>query len=786
MKADPGPEPAALWPLCKYDKQGLTGISKRSPGKRPGLSSCHKRIEIIPDFDRLDAKHKKRNPPMPKDLLLEIGTEEIPASFIPRALGLLSGILKKNIEAKRLSFKGIRTLGTPRRLAFIVEGLDERQADASIEARGPQTRAAYDANGKPTGALLGFLKSQSAEEKDIKTVKTDKGEYVSVIKELRGEETSSILPSILVETLSQEFFPKAMRWGSYDLTFARPIHSILSIFGDKAIPFELGHIKSSCATFGHRFLAPGGPIPVDGVASYLDRLRGAWVIADIEERKNLIREGVVASAREADGEIIPDEGLLDEVTCLVEYPVILRGSFDKVFLELPADVVVNAMREHQRYFSVVDPGGNLLPCFITVANTLAKDMSVVRKGNERVLRARLNDAKFYFEKDSRKKLSEMAEALRGVVFQAKLGTSYEKIERFSSLAVNIGAMTGFSRPLETNETPADFLADSFNPASYDIASIDPGLYAKFVLARGSMLAKADLTSGVVGEFPKLQGIMGSHYAKRGGETDEISVAIYEHYLPTASGGLLPASVPGAIISIADKVDTICGCFSVGLVPTGTQDPYALRRQALGIIAIILDKSFGLPIDRLIDESLDLLEKKRTRERAEIRSLVIEFFKERLKNQLLGQGLSFDSIDAVLSAPWYDIVDSVKRINALESFKSHSACASLASAFKRVSNILKGFEPDGSAPDQGLFTEQQEKALFSAMTGAAPLIDSACASGNYTAAFEALASIRETIDGFFDKVMVMADDASVRQNRLKLLDSVRSLYFRMADLSKLVI
>ena len=280
--------------------------------------------------------------------------------------------------------------------------------------------------------------------------------------------------------------------------------------------------------------------------------------------------------------------------------------------------------------------------------------------------------------------------------------------------------------------------------------------------------------------------MGATYAKRSGEAEEVSVAIYEHYLPTASAGLLPVSVPGAIISIADKMDTICGCFSVGLVPTGTQDPYALRRQALGIIAIIIEKGFALPIDSLIDAALDLLAKKMTRERAEIKASVLEFFKDRLKNQLLGQGISFDAIDAVLSAPWFDIVDAVKRINALEAFKTHSACASLASAFKRVSNILKGIDTGAGIPDTALFIEEQEKGLFAAMTEAAPIIKSACLQGNYTAAFEALASIRETIDGFFDKVMVMAEDDSVRQNRLKLLDSVRSLYFRMADLSKLVI
>ncbi|MDO8426198.1 MAG: glycine--tRNA ligase subunit beta, partial [Deltaproteobacteria bacterium] len=473
-----------------------------------------------------------------------------------------------------------------------------------------------------------------------------------------------------------------------------------------------------------------------------------------------------------------------EVAYIVEYPVVVRGSFDKEFLNLPRDVVVNAMREHQRYFSIIDPKGALLPYFLTVANTLAKDMEVVRKGNERVLRARLNDAKFYFEQDIKKRLSDRAVTLKGVVFQAKLGTSYEKVERFTELALYIGAKVGFSRPAEADERPSDFLSDSLNPAEYDPKSVDPGLYSKMVLGRAAMLAKADLTSGMVGEFPKLQGIMGSVYANRSGEVPEVAAAIYEHYLPATSGGALPASVTGAIVSIADKLDTIVGCFGVGLIPTGAQDPYALRRQALGIIAIMLDKGFTVDIDEMADESLGLLGKKLTRDKGEVKDNVLEFFKERLKNQLLTQGLSFDSIDAVLSAPWFNIVDAVKRVKALEGFKKHPACGSLVIAFKRVSNILKGAGPVDKSPDKSLFKEKEERELYEASSEIAPVIEDCWKRGDYEKAFETLASIKDKIDAFFDKVMVMVPDEKIKVNRLALLSSVRSLYFRIADLSRL--
>lgn len=728
---------------------------------------------------------------MSKDLLFEIGTEELPAKVVPRALSALEGFLRKGLEARKLSFGSIRTLGTPRRLTLIVAGLDQRQPDSRVELKGPQKKAAFDSEGKPTGALLGFARSQGLELSDIKLVATEKGEWTAAVKEIKGEETVKILPAVLLETISQEFMPKSMRWGSYDISFSRPIHWIVAVYGGQPVEFSYGHIRSSDVTYGHRFLSErkdghAAPIKVSSVDSYLKGLEAAFVVPDPEERKKMIRAEVDEAAASAGGKVLPDEGLLEEIAYLVEYPVVLKGSFEKDFLAMPRDIIVNAMREHQRYFSVVDAKGGLLPFFITVANTKPADADVVRKGNERVLRARLNDAKFYFEQDIRKPLVERVGALKGVVFQARLGTSFEKVERFTALSLFIGALTGFSKGLEEGEKPSDFASDSFNPAKYDPKSVDPGLLSKYVLGRSAILAKADLTSGVVGEFPSLQGVMGSVYANRSGEVPEVSAAIYEHYLPSSSGGSLPASLAGAIVSIADKMDTICGCFSVGLVPTGAADPYALRRQALGIIAIVLDKGFRVRVDELVDESLRLLEPKATRGMEEVRSDVLEFFKERLRNQLLTQGLSHDSIDAVLSAPWHDMVDAVKRIKALEEFKANPDCQRLVAAFKRVSNILKGVEPGSSGPDASLFAEPQEKELFEAGRSIAPKMKELAEKGDYAGAFASLASIKDRVDAFFDKVMVMAEDQKVKENRLALLGSIRDLYFTTADLSRLMV
>ncbi|HBO84389.1 MAG: glycine--tRNA ligase subunit beta [Deltaproteobacteria bacterium GWC2_42_11] len=710
---------------------------------------------------------------MAKDLLIEIGTEEIPAGFIPKALESFSSLLKTAFTEKNINFQNIAALGTPRRLTIHVSSLDEKQPDSAATITGPAKKAAFDENGNPTKAGEGFARSHVVQVKDLSIVKTEKGEYVCIKKEVKGRKTESILEETLPYIISAIPFPKTMRWGNSDISFARPIHWITALFGDKVVNFKLGHIKSGNISYGHRFLNPK-PFKVDSLETYLKKTKSANVIINPSERKELIAKKVDESAKNAGSVCLQDEGLLDEVTNLVEYPVCLRGNFDKEFLSLPKEVIINAMREHQRYFSVVDKHGNLLPYFIFVANTKAKDPKIVIKGNERVLRARLNDAKFYFNKDVNIPLAQRVSALKGVIFQAKLGTSYEKVERFTRLAVHIGHAIGFCEPM--NEGVEIFLQD---PRSQ---TPDP----RFILARASMLCKADLVTGMVSEFPKLQGIMGKEYALKSGESKEVADAIYEHYLPIKAEGELPKKEAGAIISIADKMDTICGCFSVGLIPTGGTDPYGLRRQALGIMAIIIDKSLVLLIDELVDKSIEILKDKIKRPVQEIKKDVLEFFKERIRNHLLSQGYSFDSTDAVLSANWYDINDAVKRIKALEGFKKNPACSALTIAFKRVSNILKGQEAGvkGQKIDTSLFEYPNEKELFEITQRIAPDINRYWKEGNYEKVFETLASLKGIIDTFFDKVMVMVEDEKVRDNRLILLNMVRNLYYQIADLSKL--
>jgi glycyl-tRNA synthetase beta chain len=719
-----------------------------------------------------------------KDLIFEIGTEEIPSSFAPRALTAIEDSLKKAFNSKGLSFNEIKAMGTPRRLSFIAKGLIDRQPDSVIEVKGPQKKAAFDDSGNPTKALIGFAGAQGAEVKDILVKKTDRHEYVYVVKEIKGRDTEDLLPEILGNIMSADYFPKSMRWGSHDVSFARPVHWLFSMYGGKPVRFEWGHLKSSEYTFGHRFMDSGDArLKPEAVADYIDGLRSLCVILDQEERKGIIRRGIEASAKEVGGEVLPDEGLVNEVAFLVEYPQVIRGSIDRGFLDLPRDIVINAMREHQRYFTVVDEKGSLLPYFLTVANTPTINADIVIKGNERVLRARLNDAKFYFEKDIKKSLVEMAQSLKGVVFQARLGTSYEKVERFCSLALCLGEKLGFSRPIDKDTRPEDFLTDSLNPSQFDSRQVDAGFYSMCVLGRAAMLSKADLTSGVVGEFPKLQGIMGSIYARRAGEAEEVSLAIYEHYLPIQSGGAPPPSVAGSIISIADKMDTIAGCFCAGLIPTGAQDPYGLRRQALGIIAIIIQKGFTVPLDEVLDNALNLLEKRLARKKEDVKREVLEFFKERLKFMLLSEGLSFDSIDSVLSVDWFDIIDAIKRIRAIEGFKRHPNFAGLTIAFKRVSNILKGVSV-AKAPDKALFKEPREDALYEVSLRLGPVIEGYRKRGEYEKVFNSLAEIKDIIDAFFDKVLVMAEDKETRENRLRLVNSIRDLYFRTADLSRL--
>ncbi|MFQ5586242.1 MAG: glycine--tRNA ligase subunit beta [Thermodesulfobacteriota bacterium] len=720
---------------------------------------------------------------MSKDFILEIGTEEIPAGFITQAVSAMKGQMEKALHENRCHFTTIHSFGTPRRLAVIVEGLDEEQEDIVTEVTGPSREKGFDKDGKPTKAAEGFARGQGVPVEELEVIETKKGAYLFVRKKIEGRKTGELLREITPPLIDTIPFPKAMRWGDGEVAFARPIHWILSLYGSETIPFAVGDVESGPYTRGHRFLKPK-PVKVTSVKTYRDKLKSSNVILDPEERKALIRDGIERAAGEVNGRCIEDIPLLNEVANLVEFPVVLLGSFDTTFLDLPQEVVVNAMREHQRYFSLVDEGGHLMPHFITVANIETKKPEVIVKGNERVLRARLNDARFYYDRDIETPLAARVEALKDVVYQESLGTSYEKVERFTRLALSIGARLGLTNSMEAGERVEGFLSKSVVKDASNMSK-DRDI-AKAVIGRAAMLCKADLVSDMVGEFPNLQGIMGAIYAERSGEIPEVSKAISEHYLPTAAGGELPASLCGALISVADKMDTICGCFGVGLLPTGTTDPYALRRQALGIISIVVDRGFRVPLDEILRTSLLLLKDKLKRPLDEVERDVLEFFRERLRNQLLSRGYPFDVIDAVLSAPWYDVADAVRRVEALGEFKRHPDCERLVVAFKRVSNILKGHDLVDERPDPALFEGEHEAGLMGVAEEIAPVIERHLQDGDYEGVFTTLVSIKEKIDTFFDEVMVMVEDETVQRNRLTLLSYIQKLYSRTADLSKLAI
>jgi glycyl-tRNA synthetase beta chain len=685
-----------------------------------------------------------------KELLLEIGTEEIPAGFVPQALSDLKELVQKEFEVNRIDFKGIQTLGTPRRITLRIESVSERQRDEEIRKIGPSKTTAFDSQGAPTKAAIGFAKGQSVPVDSLEVIQTEKGEYVCAVKREAGRPTLEILPAILPGVILSIPFKKSMRWAEVPIRFARPIHWILCLFGGEIIPFELGNVRSGNITYGHRFMH-SEPIVVNDFKSYLSKMREAKVIVDPAERKARIEEGMIREGARVSGKVLKDDELLDEVNFLVEYPLPLCGSFDEKFLRLPREVVIHSMKEHQRYFPLADDHGQLLPHFLFISNLIPKDEKVVVKGNERVLKARLTDAAFFFEDDLKVPLEKRVEELKKVVFQAKLGTSYEKVVRFKNLAT--------------------FLAER----------IDPKL--RQTVERTALLCKADLVTGMVGEFPKLQGIVGREYARLSGEKGEVYEAIYEHYLPGFSGDRLPSGPVGDIVSIADKMDTIVGCFGVGLVPTGTADPFGLRRQALGIIRIILEKEYTLSLVELIEESGRQLNEKMERPFSEVKTDVLDFFQTRYQNFLLDKGYPFDVVEAVLSTSFDQLLDVQRRIDALREAREWKDFESIVIGFKRAMNILKG-APSRKEIDPSLFSEPAEKNLYQAFMDAKGEIDQLLNKRDYSSSLLEMSRMKKAIDGFFDGVMVMVEDEVIRNNRLALLDAIGKLFLRFADFSKL--
>lgn len=685
---------------------------------------------------------------MTKELFIEIGTEEIPAGFIPKALADMEAIIRKELESARLSFGDITTLATPRRLVLCVKEVPAVQPDAEITTMGPAKGVAYDAAGMPTRAAEGFARGQGLDAAALISVITEKGEYVAAVKKESGRPTPDLLAEMLPRLIGAIPFKKSMRWGDLDTRFARPIHWIVALFDGIVVPFTFGNIESGSVSRGHRFMADS-VFPVRNFAHYLDECERHFVIPDPERRKEIIRKEIHRIARTAGGQLLPDEDLLEQVTYLVEYPSVVIGTFSPDFLVVPKEVLITSMRSHQRYFSVVDENGKLLPAFITVNNTLTEDPSVVVRGNERVLRARLSDARFFFEEDKKVKLDERVEALKKVVYQQKLGTSFEKMERFRELA--------------------KWLAIGLNKADID------------KVHRAATLCKADLVSSMVGEFPEVQGIMGREYALHEGEDAEVAHAIAEHYLPTQAGGELPASDTGAFVSLADKMDTICGCFAVGLIPTGSADPYALRRSALGIINIILDKEYRQSLNSFIKTALDLLDPKLLRKKGEVHADVLEFFRGRFVN-LMADRYPGDVVDSVTAVSFDDLVQTSAKIEALAEFKNRPDFEPLAVAFKRVCNIVK--EPVTGQVDPSLFQDDAEKALSHAFESVRTIVESKVADGDYLAALTEIATLKGTVDDFFDRVMVMAEDERVRTNRLALLQEIKGLFRDIADFAKI--
>ena len=689
-------------------------------------------------------------------LLVEIGTEEIPAGYIQPALASFASILKKKLETSRIAHGAVHTFGTPRRLTILVDDVAEKQTALALETQGPPARIALDENGSPTVPGKKFAEKIGVSPRALKVRETEKGAYVYAVKTERGNSARSVLKQMLPEVILAINFPKTMRWADLKIHFTRPIHSICALYGNGVIPFAVGDVKSGRYTFGHRFMAPQ-KIKLSSPSEYLPALTDAFVLADIPRRRKLLTEQMNQAVAKIGGQVIPDEELVDTVTHLVEYPAVSIGRFDDEFLLLPREILITAMRVHQKYFAVVDSKDRLMPYFVAINNTQAKDMGLVAKGHERVLRARLADAQFFFDADAKTTLDQKKEKLKAVLFQAELGSMFDKTGRVEALA---GFLAGLQE-LQQDITHR--------------------------ISRAASLCKADLVSHVVIEFPKLQGIMGRIYAHVQNEPDSVAAAIEEHYRPAYAGGPLPETVEGAVLAIADKIDSICGCFSIGLIPTGASDPYGLRRHANGIIQIALDRQFAFSLTGLVRESLNFFGPKEDAERTVQADKIIDFLKGRMAHLLEEDGIARDVVAAVLAASDDNIQTIWQKAHGLQKLKTAPDFEVLAIAFKRVVNIIRkadAAETIGKQVDIALFEENAETDLFKMYQAVEKKVRDHIETGNIDQAFADIAAMRETVDRFFDDVMVMADDARVRQNRLALLGRMSGLFALLADFSKI--
>lgn len=682
-------------------------------------------------------------------LLFEIGVEELPARYVNSAMDQLKTNIVKSFNENRITFDEVNIYSTPRRLTVIVNNICEKQSDLEEEVKGPAKRIAVDAEGNYTKPLLGFMKSKGIKEEDLYFKQVGKEEYAFGKIKQDGQLTSEVLKSILPEAIKSMTFPKAMRWGGKNMRFIRPIRWMVCILNDSVLDIELEGIVSSNTTKGHRFLGES-EFEVNTLNEYLTKLEENFVILNQDERKELIKKQCDDVAKSLGGEIEFDEELLEEVTHLVEYPTAFYGEFDEDYAKLPKEVVITPMKQHQRYFPVLKDG-KLLPNFIAVRNGDSHRIDNVKKGNEKVLEARLADALFFYKEDTKKSLESYIEKLKTVVFQAKLGTVYDKSLRIEKLANDI---------LEKlNET--DIKEDTL---------------------RAAKLCKADLVTGMVFEFTELQGVMGREYAKVSGENENVAEAIFEHYLPRFAGDILPATKSGIVLSIADKLDSIAGFFAIGIQPTGSQDPYALRRQALGIINILMDNNLDISLRELVSLTLDnysFIEF----DKDEVLNQIMEFFKDRIKNLFRDLGIRYDVIDAILSSNIDDIADMYARAKALNSWIDKGELVEMLTAFNRVATLAEKAETN--QVNINLMREEAEFNLYQQFQEISSNVEHLLANKEYTKALDAFASLRPAIDNMFDSVMIMDKDEAIKNNRLAILKQIYDIMLNICDLSKIV-
>lgn len=712
-------------------------------------------------------------------LLFEIGTEEIPAKFMPGILKQLKELAAAKMQELRIPFEDITVYGTPRRMAFIAEGVAETQADVVVEAKGPSVKIAY-VSGAPSKAAQGFARGQGVDVKDLVV----RDNYVYAVKHLAGQPVVELLPGLLMDILTSLSFPKTMRWADYEFRFVRPIRWMVALFGDQIIPVEICGVKSGKFSMGHRFMQQSlkaaaesqgllsaalskvgnkvysalagvkGAVEIPSAGDYKKVMYDNFVMVDQDERRSLILQQIKDLAAQNGGEAEINEDLLEEVNYLVEWPTALCGKFEEKFLSLPKECIITPMREHQRYFPVLDEDGNLLNKFITVRNGGSEHIDIVTHGNERVLRARLSDAEFFFNEDRATKLEDRLEKLKTVSFQEGLGNMYDKSERLVKMAEML--RFAINTPVDEEE-----------------------------LRRCALLCKTDLVTGMVIEFTELQGVMGREYALLDGEKPEVATGIFEHYLPRFAGDALPATTIGRIVGIGDKLDNICATFSRGLAPTGSQDPYALRRQALGVINILLDANYHISLAKIIAGTLYLLDIK-PEETGKLVPQIMEFFKQRLRNLLMDQGIRYDVIDAVFADKRNDdMVDLAVRCKALAAYVEAGNAEPLVQVSVRVSNLCKKIEKE-VAISGALFKDESENKLHEVVAAVSKEIIPEIVLYDYAAVLKAGEKVIEPVNAFFDNVMVMDEDENVKNNRLAMLEEVRGIVNAVGDLSLLVL